>query len=355
MFQHLKSLIIIICVLTFSALLYAEEKPKSPGMPPAKVVVAQVAAGMVAPESEFIGTVYYKEVSDVASEVEGVVESVNFEEGQRVEKGHVLAGLSSDLLKKTLEASQAGYEQILSDLNKAKRDLERAEHLFENQLISEQTYDERSFAVSGLEKRVISLEADVERLEVELEKKTVKSPFNGIVIKKHVDRGEWLSEGNTVATIANDEFIDIIAEVPHSVTRHIKKGTEVKVTVAGNSINGKVTAIIPRGDISTRTFPVKVRARNTATLMEGMEARVTLPTKKKTQTLTVPRDAVITAFGSTVVYTVNDSSAHMIPVTVVGYDGMNAGIQAQGLKEGMKVVVKGNERLREGQPVTITE
>jgi multidrug efflux pump subunit AcrA (membrane-fusion protein) len=45
----------------------------------------------------------------------------------------------------------------------------------------------------------------------------------------------------------------------------------------------------------------------------------------------------------------------MIPVTVVGYDGMNAGIQAQGLKEGMKVVVKGNERLREGQPVTITE
>jgi RND family efflux transporter MFP subunit len=355
MYQHLKSITTIICLLIFSTFLHAEEKPESPGMPPAKVVVAQVTAGMVAPESEFIGTVYFKEVSEVASEVDGAVKSVHFEEGQRVKKGHVLVSLSSDLLKKTLEATRAGYEQILSDLNKAKLDLERAENLFENQLVSEQTYDERRFAVSGLEKRVISLAADVDRLEVELEKKKVKSPFEGIVIKKYVDRGEWLSEGNTVATIANDEFIDIITEVPHNATRHIKKGTEVKVTAAGNSIIGKVTAIIPRGDISTRTFPVKVRARNSAALMEGMEARVTLPTEKKTQTLTVPRDAVITAFGSTVVYTVNDSSAHMVPVTVIGYDGMSAGILGQGLSEGMKVVVKGNERLREGQPVMVTE
>ena len=49
MYQHLKSITTIICLLIFSTFLHAEEKPESPGMPPAKVVVAQVTAGMVAP------------------------------------------------------------------------------------------------------------------------------------------------------------------------------------------------------------------------------------------------------------------------------------------------------------------
>jgi len=96
-----------------------------------------------------------------------------------------------------------------------------------------------------------------------------------------------------------------------------------------------------------------VRVKNSLYLAEGMEARIILPTGKKEKTLTVPRDAVITVFGKTVVYAVKDTNASMIPVTLVGYEGMAAGILAEGLAEGMKVVVKGNERLRPGQPVMI--
>jgi RND family efflux transporter MFP subunit len=355
MLNRLKIYGIIVIILVLTSSLYAEEKGKSPGMPPAKVVVSEVTSGMVAPESEFIGTVYYQEVSDVASEVQGKVEKVNFEEGQRVRKGHVLASLSSDLLKKTLQATRASYEQILSDLDQAKRNLERSENLFQSQLVTEQDHDDRRFTVSGLEKRAISLKADVERLEVELDKKSVRSPFDGIVLKKHVDRGEWLDEGSTVATIALEDNVDIIAEVAEPIIRHMNKGLDVQVSVGGEIVTGKVIALIPRGDISTRTFPVKVRVKNNRSLVEGMEARVTLPTGRKEKTLIVPRDAVITVFGSTVVYSVNDSAAHMIPVEVVGYKGMSAGIRADGLKEGMKVVIKGNERLREGQPVEIQQ
>ena len=57
--------------------------------------------------------------------------------------------------------------------------------------------------------------------------------------------------------------------------------------------------------------------------------------------------------GMTVVFVVIDSKANMVPVNVAGYDGLNAGVIAKGLKEGMKVVVKGNERLRDGQEVAI--
>ena len=80
---------------------------------------------------------------------------------------------------------------------------------------------------------------------------------------------------------------------------------------------------------------------------------ITLPVGEKQQTITVPRDAVISMFGMTVLFVVIDSKASMLPVSVAGYDGLNAGVIAEGLQEGMKVVVKGNERLRDGQQVAI--
>ncbi|MCK5139199.1 MAG: biotin/lipoyl-binding protein, partial [Thermodesulfovibrionia bacterium] len=112
-------------------------------MPPASVVVSEVTSGMVAPESEFIGTVYYQEVSDLASEVDGLVEAVSFEEGQRVKKGELLVKLSDDLLQKTLQAARASYEEVLSDLERAERELARVDTLYKEELISEQTYDDR--------------------------------------------------------------------------------------------------------------------------------------------------------------------------------------------------------------------
>jgi multidrug efflux pump subunit AcrA (membrane-fusion protein) len=67
--------------------------------------------------------------------------------------------------------------------------------------------------------------------------------------------------------------------------------------------------------------------------------------------LIVPRDAVIAKFGQNVVYAVTDSKANMMPVQILGYDGLNAGIQAKGLTDGMLVVVEGNERLQNQQAV----
>lgn len=354
MFNTIKILTIIIAVVCSSSSLYAEEK-KSGGMPPAIVVVSEVSTGMISPESDFIGTVYYHEVSDVASEVSGKVEEVHFEDGQRIKDGAILVRLGADLLNKTLQAAQANYEQALTDLEKEELDLKRTIDLYVNKLISEKSYDEQRFSVHSLKKKAASLKAEVERLQVELSKKVIKSPFKGIVVRKRVDRGEWLSEGDTVATIANDTIAAVIPEVPESVIAYIKNGATVNITAAGKQFTGQVRAVIPKGDIATRTFPVKIKVKNTMSLIEGMEATVTLPTGKEEKVLTVNRDAVINVFGTNAVFTVNDSKAKMVPVSIIGYKGMTAGIRSEGLKEGMKVVIKGNERLRDGQAVQISE
>ncbi len=349
-------LFVIFCGLVLNSPLsplWSQEKPKGP--PPANVTVSLVKSGRIAPQTEFIGTVFYEEVSDVASELSGLVEVVRFEEGQRIKKGQVLIELGSDLLNKRLRATFATYEQALSEVEIARIELKRREKLFKTKSISEQSYDENRFRVRGVEKRASSLKAEVEHIEIELQKKIIRAPFDGIVIKRQVDRGEWLTEGATVAIFAKDDVVDIVADVSEEFILFVQVGMPVKATVNGNEISGSVIAVVPRGDIATRTFPVKIRTLNTLALIEGMSARVVLPTAKPKKTLVVPRDAVITAFGQTVVYAVKDSKAQMIPVSVIGYEDLIAGIEGQGLAEGMQVVVKGNERLRNGQMVSLIE
>ena len=331
--------------------MYLWGQQKSQKMPPAKVSVVKVTAGQVAPQNEFIATIFYQEVSDTASEISGLVGVVHFEEGQRVKQKQILVELGSEILRKRIQATTASFEQILSELEIAGIDLKRRKELIKKKSISQQSYDENKFRVRGLEKQAASLKAEVERLEIELEKKIIQAPLDGIVIKRHVDRGEWIAEGDTVAIIGKDDTIDIVAEVPERLIQYIKTGMQVSVKANGNNFIGTVIAIVPRGDVATRTFPIKIRTPNEHGLIEGMSARVTLPTGNITQALIVPRDAVISKFGQNVVYAVVEEKSNMIPVQIVGYDGLNAGVESQGLAEGMFVVVEGNERLRDGQAV----
>ena len=344
-------LLIVGILLAVATTVHGEEKKKMGGMPPARVVVSDVTEGMIAPEAEFVGTVYYREVSDLASEVSGRVDEVHFEEGQRVGEGDILVTINADILRKNLQATRASYEQVQANLERAGRELERNERLFREELISEKEYDNYRFLVKGLEKRGASLLADVERLEVELKKKGVAAPFDGIVLQKHVDRGEWLSPGSPVATIGNDDVVDIVVDLPERVIGFVKTGLTVRVRAGGHMLQGEVITVVPKGDVSTRTFPAKIRVKNDHHLIEGMEARVRLPQGKRKKSLLVKRDAVITMLGKNVLFAAVDGKAVMMPVKVMGYEGMTVGVAAEGLREGMKVVVKGNERLRDGQAI----
>jgi membrane fusion protein (multidrug efflux system) len=339
--------IFIIC-LTFLPLPAAAQ-----GRPPANVVVSAVTSGTIAPQEQFIGTVYYPEVAVVSAEVNGTAKTVLFDEGDRTPEGTSLVTLDSDILKKTLQARQASHEEVLATLARARKNLDRSRTLYHKKIIAEKEFDDQSFLVSGLEKKAASLKAEVERLEIELKKSVITAPFAGVIIKKHVSRGEWLSPGAPVATIARDDTMDVIVEVPETMIRYLHPGLAVTIQSGGKEFKGTLNAVIPRGDIATRTFPVKIRINNKGTLIEGMQAVVTLPVGENITVHLVPRDAILTTFGTTVIVAVVDGAAKVIPTKVTGYQGTNAGINSQDIVEGMHVIVKGNERLRDGQPVNI--
>jgi RND family efflux transporter MFP subunit len=322
-------------------------------MPPAKVQVARVTQGTIRPQATFVGTVTYPEVAEVASEVSGIVEAVYFEEGQRIAGNSPLIRMNADLLQRSLEAAAASHREVLMELEKTRIDLKRNTSLYQRNLVGEQVYDEVRFRVKALESKAAALKAETDRLQLERQKKAVYAPFDGVVVQRSVDRGEWIAPGTPIATLARDDLVDVLVDVPEAVVTGLSPEMSVPMEIAGHSVSGELFAVVPKGDVATRTFPLKVRLKNTFSLIQGMEARVHLPSGEPLQTFLVPRDAVISLYGQNVVFTTQDSKAHMLPVKITGYEGMLVGIAGDGLEAGLLVVVKGNERLREGQAVHV--
>jgi len=329
----------------------AQQAPEKKGPPPAIVVLGEAVAGQAEPMAEFVGTVYYAHISDIASEVSGKVVSVVYDEGQRVKKGQTLVVLGNDLLRTTAAGTRATFEQSVIELERAHKDLTRMEALYKAESISESLYDEHVFRTQSLDKKALALEASLRNLEIRLERATIRASFAGIAVERSVEPGEWVREGGKVAVIANDSKVDVIIDVPESTLSYLKPGRSIEVKSSGKTIKGKFTGFIPKGDVATRTFSIKVRFKNKLGLIEGMEAKVMLPVGQRFDGILVSRDAVINKFGRDVVFASVNGAAKMIPVKVLGYQGMSASISGQSLKAGMKVVVKGNERIMDGQPL----
>jgi len=337
-----KSVPILIITLFFfgSSALCAEKKPGQGkgrgGPPPAKVIVSTLTPGQISPQSDFTGTIYYKEVSNLAAETNGKVRSVLIEDGMKVKKGKVLVSINRAMLSKDIEAKKASHGEVISELKKAKSDLVRAKKLFGKKLLAEKDYDQYRFTVEGLKSRSLSLKAEIERLSIELSYKSVRAPFDGIVMRKMVERGDWVNPGTVVATVGNDSELYLLVNVPQKAVAFIKKGSSVNILSGEKSYPARVHAIVPQGDIKTRTFPVKVRlTRRSEALYQGMEGRVRLPVGKKIKTLLINREAVTSIMGRTGVYAVVEGKAQMIPVKVRGFKGSLAGIKGPGLKAGM--------------------
>jgi len=357
-----KLLLFMLCVSLLSAMsgfAAAEEKPnaktqaKPQGPPPALVEVAQIVLGEAEPMVEFVGTVYYSRKSNLAAEVEGVVDQVFFEEGYRVKEGEPLVSLESNILDTVISGTQADYELVLVELEQAKKELKRREPLYEEGSVSESSYDEYFFKSKMLQSRAMSIKASMDRLMLEKKKKKIRAPFDSIVIKKNAEIGEWVKEGGMIAVVADDSIVDIVVNVPAGMLKYLEAGKKLTVKSDSEKFTGEFFSFVPKGDVATRTFDVKIRLQNTKGLVEGMEARALVPSSEKREGLKVPRDAVIDQYGQNVIWLAKDSTAKMVPVQIIGYDGMFVGVSGAGLADGDMVVVKGNERLREGQPVRI--
>lgn len=320
---------------------------------PSLVNTAKVTKQIVNPLEPFIGTLSFSKTSQVASQTNGSVQDVNFETGQKVKKGEILVKVDKELLDAQIRSKKANLEAAKLNLENSKKDYQRYKELLKQKAISQKIYDDSYFKYQIAISNLNAVKATLEELEVTKTKKLIKAPFDGVVVEKSIEKGEWVSSGKVIATIVNTQDIQMVFNLPASYVYKLNKDETYKIDLKGMQIDTKLFAAIPKGDKRTRTFPVKFKAKlqNNQFLFDGMEVTVNLPRDKKQEALTVPRDAVIKRFGQNVVFIDSDGTAAMIPVKIVGYTKEKTAIQAQGLVEGADVVVKGNERIFPKQPI----
>ena len=332
---------------------------KKPTIPPALVEVESVQQSEIKPNALYTGTVHFKDISEVASEVEGKVEKILFDEGFTVKKDEPLVILNSDILKKEIDIAKSQWETAKVELEKARTDFARIDKLYRKEGASKQLYDNFYYKIKIQEKKTEALRAAYEKLLVELHKKTIRAPCDAVVIKKMVDLGEWVGKGSVCATLGRLASTEVVVNIPSKYLKFNQVGEPVALSIPAVSealISGKIYSVLPAGDVSSRTFPVKISiANDKARYLDGMEAKVYIAIGQPGKHLAVDRDALVLMQGSNFIFVVKNGSAQIVPVKIIAYTEKQVAIEAPGIKEGMSVVVRGNERLTPGQPVKIVK
>lgn len=209
----------------------------------------------------------------------------------------------------------------------------------------------------------------VKLLEDRLSKYTIRAPFNGYIVAKRTEVGAWLSQGDAVVEVVQLDPIDVRVAVPEAYISQVHPGSEARIRLDSSPaavIVGEVWRIVPQADERSRTFPVVVRLTNPLErgehlLKAGMLARVILGVGQQQLALMVPKDALVLNGPLSSVVIAEGGSANL-PTTArvvtvelgIAEDDLIQIIDRTGtLKSGQMVVVRGNERLRTGQPIQV--
>ena len=236
--------------------------------------------------------------------------------------------------------------------------------------------------------KVEAQEIEIRRLMELKEKYTIRAPFPGYVTAKNTELGQWVGRGDTVLEMIQLDPIELVVPVPQEFIQSLEESIETyranneefKVRVSVDKlpeiVAGEVVSIIPQADLRSRSFPVKIRIKNPLTedghlLKAGMIARAWMFLGNDEDTLLVLKDALVLDASSTSLYVVDrvlvnpndptdknvETRAKRIQVRI----GASIGnwIQVKGLdddiEKGDQVVILGNERLRAGQKIAVTE
>jgi len=277
--------------------------------------------------------------------------------------------------------AKAAMLQAQAILTKTEKDFKRNEELFDKKVISRrqytnsnleaaaarELYQQRKFAyelmlegtreeqVAQQEAKVKMMAYKVELIKEQLRKKSIKSPFSGVVINKFVEKGEWIERGRKVVRVVQLDPLRIDIMVPEKVIPHVKIDNTTHIrfdSLNPSHIRGKVSAVLPFADTASRTFPVRIRVKNPeGKLKVGMIARVSLSYGPKEDVLLVPQDALILSGRKKMIVVVSEKgTAKHIPVQTGR--AVDDWIEIKGnVRENEMVVIKGNERLIPGQPI----
>ena len=307
------------------------------------------------------GTVTTPRHAALSTSVEGLIESLHVDIGDKVKRGDVLVSLDDELAQLELQGVRAAVKEAEEELADAQRRYREAQRLIDQKNISQSVYDDRKAAVRIQQATLERRQAEAAHQQGMVERHQVKAPFDGVISEREVAEGEWATPGSPLLILVDSQQLFIDFAVSQEYFPQLTQETPVQVQLPGRSeqrFQGQITSIVPVSDRGARTFIVRAQLREQAAVTPGMSAKGSLAVNSGEQGIVVSRDAITRhPNGRITVWLVEESPdgqwlARETPVKLGNQFGQRVEIRS-GLKGGEKVVVRGNNTLQDGQQVAI--
>ncbi len=342
-----------------SRLMANAEQMKAAGPPPEAVGTARARAGSWESTLSAVGSLTGAETVAVSNDAPGIVDHIRFESGQMARRGRILVELDS-------RAERAQRTTAIARRDLARINAKRAEGLFhEYGAIPRQEMETNETALDTATSQVAEVEAQIER-------KTIRAPFDGRLGIRAVNVGQYLNPGTTITTLDAVGHLFVDFALPQQAHAEVAVGQPVRVELPGSSqvVVGRLDAIDPTLDDATRN----VRLRGTipdlgGTLRPGMFVRVSVVLPARADVVVVPQTAVVHASYGDSVFVVEPKppgSPGMTatpdgkPVRIARQQFVRLGPTrgdfvaiARGVQAGQEVVDAGAFKLRNGAPVVV--
>jgi membrane fusion protein, multidrug efflux system len=320
--------------------------------PPQPVTAAEVREADWQPRVSAVGSVMAFQGTVVSTEADGVVRKIKFEPGSLVNAGDELAQLDTEVEEAQLRAAEAAAEW-------ARVSFKRDQDLVASRSVSQSDLD-------AAESSLKQANAQVENLRAVIGKKIVRAPFSGKLGIRRINLGQFLDKGSPVVSLQSLDPVYVEFSLPQQRLGDLAEGLGVVVSsdaYPGQRFEGKVTAIDPDIDLSTRNVRVQATLANADhRLRPGMFVSVDLILARSDKVLFIPAAAVLHApFGDSVFVIEEGPAGQDGAKTLVAQQrlarlGPRQGdfvVATEGVKAGEKIVSTGAFKLKSGMPVVI--
>lgn len=308
------------------------------------------------------GTVVASRSARISASVGGLVERMEVDIGDRVSAGDVLIQLDPTLAQHEVQRAQAALNEANAELADAQRRFAIAERLARKGNMPQNELDARQAQVRIGRAVVARLKAEVARERERLDRHTIKAPFAGVIAQKQTEVGEWVGPGGAVVELVATDELRVDIPVPQKYFPRLEPTTPIALqfdALPERHFRAESVTQVPVSDPTARTFTLRVRLTDEdIPLTPGMSAQAEIRLDTGERGVVIPRDAVIRyPDGRTTVWVIDDSgeAASVAERQVELGRAFDGRVHVRrGVTEGESVVDRGNESLRQGQRVRVT-
>lgn len=320
------------------------------------VVTAHPVRKTIVPQLHFSGSLDPEWQAQVAAKVDGRLEKVYVHEGDRVEKGQVLAILEQMDTDANLLSAKGSFLDAQTSLRKAETDLVRYEKLYATGAVSQQVVDDYRFARDNAAAKLEAARGSLQGMESKAAGTVVTAPADGIVAKRFYQEGYYAKAGTPLFAIADISMLKTTIHIPEGQVTGVRVGNEADIALPaypGKKLVGKITRIAPVADLPAHTFAAEVSVDNSEGLLAGVYANVSLIGEPREQVLTIPMHAIVMRDDQQTVFVADAQGVVQRRVLALGYSDDKVAEVLSGLDEQDTIVVEGHNKLREGSRINL--